>query len=268
MRAIEVGRFGYKQRSTRSLGTAIRWRRLAIGISQEQLAARMSSMGDHVRQSDISRLELDRISRPGQRRLDAIAFALDWTTAELREQAGYSVDTQAEVEGILRFPTFQKKLEIEIRRAQKNCQPLVLLLIRVLRHEAMIARSSRQNDEVLRQIAESLCAGLREPDIVAQSAQSEFAVLLPETPPSIAVRVRDRLEHLLPLAVNDAAIHLTISIALSSYPEDGETADELLRSGVIAAFARERQLTRGEERQNDREPIGATVLRHPSHAIE
>lgn len=260
MRAIEGGRFGHKQRSTRSLGTAIRWRRLAIGISQEQLAARMATLGDHVRQSDISRLELDRISRPGQQRLDAIAYALEWTTAELLEQAGYAAETHADIDGLLKFQLFQRKLEVEIKRAERSCQPLALLVIRAARHEPRIDPGS-PIDGTLRQIAESLCASLRESDIVTQRTQSEFVVLLPETPTPVAVRIRARLENLLPLAVNSAAGLPNISIGLSSYPEDGTTSDDLLTSGTVAARTRERQLTRGDALQSDREVMGVGVLR-------
>ncbi len=56
-----------------TLGQFIRANRLAMGMTQEELASRV---GDNVRQSDISRLENDGVDFPRRERLDAIAVAL------------------------------------------------------------------------------------------------------------------------------------------------------------------------------------------------
>lgn len=70
-----------------SLGEAIRLRRVEIGLTQEELAARA---GDGVRQSDISRLEHDRIQLPRASRLRAIASALDMEPGELLVRSGWA----------------------------------------------------------------------------------------------------------------------------------------------------------------------------------
>ena len=74
-----------------SLGEAIRLRRIEIGLTQEELAARV---GDGVRQSDISRLEHDRIQLPRASRLRAIASALEMEPGELLIRSGWSGATQ------------------------------------------------------------------------------------------------------------------------------------------------------------------------------
>ena len=70
-----------------SLGEAIRLRRIEIGLTQEELAARV---GDGVRQSDISRLEHDRIQLPRASRLRAIASALEMEPGELLIRSGWA----------------------------------------------------------------------------------------------------------------------------------------------------------------------------------
>lgn len=69
-----------------TLGQFIRTNRLAMGLTQEQLAERV---GDHVRQSDISRLEKDGVEFPRRERLDAIADALGVTLGDLLISTGW-----------------------------------------------------------------------------------------------------------------------------------------------------------------------------------
>jgi transcriptional regulator with XRE-family HTH domain len=70
-----------------SLGQAIRARRQALGLTQEELAARV---GEGVQQSDISRLERDKISLPHAARLRALARALALSPGELLVCAGWA----------------------------------------------------------------------------------------------------------------------------------------------------------------------------------
>jgi transcriptional regulator with XRE-family HTH domain len=72
-----------------SLGTFIRRRRTELGLTQEELAARV---GDSVRQSDISRLERDGVSLPRRNRLEHIAKALDVSLGTLMRQTGWLDD--------------------------------------------------------------------------------------------------------------------------------------------------------------------------------
>lgn len=69
-----------------TLGQFIRARRLAMGLTQEQLAEKV---GDSVRQSDISRMEKDGVEFPRRERLDAIAAALDVTLGDLLISTGW-----------------------------------------------------------------------------------------------------------------------------------------------------------------------------------
>jgi transcriptional regulator with XRE-family HTH domain len=71
----------------RTLGQVIRSRRLALGLTQEELADRI---GDGVRQAEVSRLECDRVALPRRRRLERIAAALDVPVGELLAAAGWS----------------------------------------------------------------------------------------------------------------------------------------------------------------------------------
>jgi transcriptional regulator with XRE-family HTH domain len=71
---------------SRSLGEAIRLRRLELGMSQEELAERI---GPDVRQSDVSRLERGKILFPRLERLNQIAAALGVSIGALLIEAGW-----------------------------------------------------------------------------------------------------------------------------------------------------------------------------------
>jgi transcriptional regulator with XRE-family HTH domain len=70
-----------------TLGQVIRTRRLALGLTQEELAERI---GDGVRQAEVSRLECDRVTLPRRRRMERIAAALDLPLGQLLATAGWS----------------------------------------------------------------------------------------------------------------------------------------------------------------------------------
>jgi transcriptional regulator with XRE-family HTH domain len=77
---------------SRSLGEAIRLRRLALGMSQEELAERI---GPDVRQSDVSRLERGKILFPRLERLHQIADALGLSIGTLLIDAGWFTDEES-----------------------------------------------------------------------------------------------------------------------------------------------------------------------------
>ncbi len=70
----------------KTLGTLIRERREALGLTQQQLAARV---GNGVRQSEISRLEHNRVSLPRRERLERIAASLDLSIGDLLVLTGW-----------------------------------------------------------------------------------------------------------------------------------------------------------------------------------
>jgi transcriptional regulator with XRE-family HTH domain len=71
------------------LGETIRARRIALGLTQEQLAERI---GDGVRQAEVSRLEAGRVVQPRRSRLEKIALALDLPMGELLARSGWADD--------------------------------------------------------------------------------------------------------------------------------------------------------------------------------
>ncbi len=79
-----------------TLGQFIQTRRAELGLTQEELAERV---GEGVRQSEISRLEHDRVSLPHRDRLDMLATALEVSLGDLLITTGWMTeDHRATVE--------------------------------------------------------------------------------------------------------------------------------------------------------------------------
>jgi transcriptional regulator with XRE-family HTH domain len=78
------------KRQAVSLGQFVRTRRWELGISQEQLAERISGDDDYVRQSEISRLETGRVSLPRRDRLERLAAALGVSLGDLLVRSGWN----------------------------------------------------------------------------------------------------------------------------------------------------------------------------------
>jgi diguanylate cyclase (GGDEF)-like protein len=99
-----------------------------------------------------------------------------------------------------------------------------------------------QGDRVLRGVGEVIEAGVRRIDTAARLGGDEFVVLLPETDPTGAFVLAEKIR----LGVGAMTIelpntaHPSISIGVVSYPGDGRTADELMISADNAMYASKR----------------------------
>ncbi|HEX5165100.1 MAG TPA: helix-turn-helix transcriptional regulator [Thermomicrobiales bacterium] len=72
------------------LGVVIRQRRIELGWTQEELAERISSDGEYVRQSEISRIESGKVGLPRHERLVRLADVLDLPLGELLARSGWT----------------------------------------------------------------------------------------------------------------------------------------------------------------------------------
>ena len=98
-------------------------------------------------------------------------------------------------------------------------------------------------DRVLRAVGEIVTVGVRRIDTAARYGGDEFVVLLPETDPTGAYVVAEKIRlgvQELELGFQDATIRPSLSIGVVSYPDDGNTADELMISADGAMYASKR----------------------------
>lgn len=143
--------------------------------------------------------------------------------------------------GLLRGGEFATQLEQTIR--DFGTTPLAVLVLGLdrFRHINELL-GYRAGDEALREAAVRLRRWAPEGAVMSRLGGDQFAVFLPACPQSSAALREQSLIDLLrsPAAVGGREIFLSASAGLSQYPEDGETAGELLR-GAAQALGRAKQ---------------------------
>jgi len=153
--------------------------------------------------------------------------------------------------GLYNHRYFTQRLAEEVARARRHRAPLALLYADIDHFKLVNDEHGHEaGDRVLRHVAirlrdgvegGSAMARLRESDVVARCGGEEFGALLVHARREGALAVADRLRR--SVAENAArledgtSVPVTISIGLSSLPEDGDGADGLFRAADRALYA-------------------------------
>jgi two-component system chemotaxis family response regulator WspR len=140
--------------------------------------------------------------------------------------------------GIANRRRFDEYLEQEWLRAARVNKAISLILTDIDHFKTYNDNYGHQGgDEVLRQVAQALEAGIRRPgDLAARYGGEEFAIVLPDTDPEGAVQVADKLRHAveslnIPHAHSSAADHVTISMGIATiFPREGGLAAALIEA--------------------------------------
>ncbi len=99
-------------------------------------------------------------------------------------------------------------------------------------------------DEILRQTARAMSRELRASDTLARIGGDEFVILLED---EVSVRSVAAVAHKLlavfaaPFRVGSHELHMTASIGISLYPNDGDTIDALLMNADVAMYKAKEQ---------------------------
>jgi diguanylate cyclase len=108
------------------------------------------------------------------------------------------------------------------------------------------SRGHDVGDLVLRAVAERLRQNVRAADTVARIGGDEFVILIDalRAGPD-ATTLAQKLQGLLgkPLPLPGGAATVTVSIGISRYPEDGDTADVLLKAADVAMYRAKQEAT-------------------------
>lgn len=139
---------------------------------------------------------------------------------------------------------FFAALEREIARSARSRRGFCLLMMDLDELKTINDRFGHfHGDRVLRGVGEVVTAGVRRIDTAARYGGDEFVVLLPETDPTgayvLAEKIRLGVESMA-LGLPDTSVVPSLSIGVVSYPDDGITADELMISADGAMYASKR----------------------------
>jgi transcriptional regulator with XRE-family HTH domain len=117
-----------------SLGQFIRSRRLELGLTQEQLAARV---GEHVAQAEISRLERDKVALPRRPRMEHLAVALEIPLGVLLARSGWTAADDIPASA-LENAASNAEFQASIEELQANNDHLRASLLDLLRENAVL----------------------------------------------------------------------------------------------------------------------------------
>ena len=158
--------------------------------------------------------------------------------------AAIRLSTVDSLTGLFNRTFFFAAMEREIARSARSGRGFCLLMMDLDELKAINDRLGHfYGDRVLRGVGEVITQGVRQIDTAARYGGDEFVVLLPETDPTGAFVLAEKIR----LGVGAMAVDLpggsprpSLSIGFVSYPDDGRTADELIISADGAMYASKR----------------------------
>ena len=135
---------------------------------------------------------------------------------------------------------FTERLIVEMADAKRNHKKLAVLYVDLDRFKTVNDTMGHEiGDRLLRDVARRLRTCIRESDTAARIGGDEFNILLPDinSPQDTTIsagKIISKFNE--PYLINDYELHVTGSIGISLYPNDGDTIDDLTRSADRAMF--------------------------------
>ena len=176
--------------------------------------------------------------------VDAVEFVASLTAMVIKNGRMFAeAKERANTDGLTRLFThryFQDSFDSELKRAGRYEDNVSLLITDIDHFKKFNDTYGHQiGDMVLRETAGCMKELRREQDLVARYGGEEFAVILPSTSKHDALQVAEKLRK----AVADRTYHsekgdlkVTISIGLSTFPEDAREKGLLIKAADAALY--------------------------------
>ena len=162
----------------------------------------------------------------------ARSAALALENAELHKQTEELTVTDA-LTSAYNYRHFAQKLEEEKRRASRYSLALSLIMVDIDFFKKLNDTYGHESgNRVLKALSDIIKECIRDVDIFARYGGEEFAIILPQTPLKDALVIGERIrakvsEHLFESDKRDT-LRITVSVGITSYPENGRSHEELV----------------------------------------
>ena len=158
--------------------------------------------------------------------------------------AAIRLSTVDSLTGLFNRSFFFAAMEREIARSARSGRGFCLLMMDLDELKLINDRLGHfYGDRVLRGVGEVITLGVRRIDTAARYGGDEFVVLLPETDPTGAFVLAEKIRlgvHAMPIEIEGGTPSPSLSIGVVSYPDDGRTSDELIISADGAMYTSKR----------------------------
>jgi diguanylate cyclase (GGDEF)-like protein/PAS domain S-box-containing protein len=162
---------------------------------------------------------------------------------EEREKIAAELDFLANHDALTGLPSLRlckDRLDQSLADARRNRQTSAVMFLDLDEFKEINDRYGHEfGDQVLKATAERIRDEIRETDTVARIGGDEFVIILSSLPENIiaeriAANVIKQIAR--PVEVNNSEVSVSASIGISLYPENGITAEQLIRSADKAMY--------------------------------
>jgi diguanylate cyclase (GGDEF)-like protein len=174
--------------------------------------------------------------------LERVNLALKSEVQERRvaEQRATELATRDTLTGLFNRRSLLERLKQSIVQASRRKEGLALMFLDLDKFKEINDTYGHEvGDELLKQVAIHLNSAVRESDMVARLGGDEFVILLegfPDTGDVVKVAKKIVNAHLEPLVIGSQLVKTSTTIGISFYPQDGSTAEELLKNADVAMY--------------------------------
>ncbi len=221
------------ERASRNVELRLKCNNSAAGdrtFSNTLMTISLNAIGMHVPGEEVSRHEF----------FGTYGVARDITD---RKRAEEMISYQAYHDILTDLPNrilFKDRLGLAVIQAKRKLTELAVMFIDLDRFKLVNDTLGHvKGDELLQQAARRLKECLRKGDTLARHSGDEFTIVLPELRDRADARaIADKFQEVLqsPFDLDGHVVHISASIGIAVYPNDGESIEELLRHADIAMY--------------------------------
>jgi diguanylate cyclase (GGDEF)-like protein len=174
--------------------------------------------------------------------LEGLNIALKSEVKERRiaEQLATELATRDTLTGLFNRRSLLERLKQSIAQADRRHEGLALMFLDLDKFKEINDTYGHEvGDELLIQVATHLNAAVRESDMVARLGGDEFVILLegfPDTSDVVKIAKKIVNANIEPHVIGSHLVKTSTTIGISFYPQDGETAEELLKHADVAMY--------------------------------
>ena len=169
-----------------------------------------------------------------------VGVAMEFTERKLAEQRIEHMAHHDALTGLPNRLLLNDRIQQAIAQAHRNKSRLAVLFIDLDRFKTINDSLGHQlGDRLLQSVAHRILVCLREGDTVSRLGGDEFVIVLPVTESGgdasiVASKLLDVLSS--PFHLHDNDLHVSASIGISLYPDDGTDVETLMRNADTAMY--------------------------------